>query len=165
MKKLKHHAGKVLLPGAAVLQVLLANSAQGADTAGAAAEAPSQGLEEIVVTAARREESQSKVPISVTAFTQETMDRDNVRTIDDIVRLTPGVQFNRNTEASSAIANISIRGIQSDAGSGATGIYIDDTPIQSRASFRGLGSSVWPQIFDLSRVEVLRGPQGTLFGA
>lgn len=164
MNKSKH-ASKILV-SSAVLQILLAHAAQAADTSAAAEAAPSQGgLEEIVVTAARREESQSKVPISVTAFTQETMDRDNVRTIDDIVRLTPGVQFNRTTEASSAIANISIRGISSDAGSGATGIYIDDTPIQSRASFRGLGSSVWPQVFDLARVEVLRGPQGTLFGA
>lgn len=122
------------------------------------------GLEEVVVTAARREESQSKVPISITAFTQKALDENNVRTVDDIMRLTPGVQFDRSGDRE-GIASISIRGVQSDAGSGATGIYIDDTPIQSRADIGGIGSSVWPQIFDLERVEVLRGPQGTLFGA
>ena len=60
--------------------------------------------------------------------------------------------------------NVSIRGISSEAGAGTTGIYIDDTPIQ----IRGLGfnsDNSLPAIFDLDRVEVLRGPQGTLFGA
>ena len=147
-----------------VLPSLISNLSQAADATDSAAAQPSEGLAEIVVTAARREESQSKVPISVTAFTQESLDRNNVRSVDDIARMTPGVQFSRTTDTG-AVANISIRGIQSDAGSGATGIYIDDTPIQSRASYNGLGSSVWPQIFDLQRVEVLRGPQGTLFGA
>lgn len=146
-----------------MLPSLISNITYAAESDSAAAQ-PSEGLAEIVVTASRREESQSKVPISVTAFTQETLDRNNVRSVDDIARMTPGVQFNRTTDIA-GVASISIRGIQSDAGSGATGIYIDDTPIQSRSSFGGLGSSVWPQVFDLERVEILRGPQGTLFGA
>lgn len=153
----------VLLQGT-LLQALLSTVVRADDTP--TAESPaSGGLEEVTVTASRREESQSKVAISVTAFTQKTLDDNTVRTVDDIAKLTPGVQFSRNSDASGSVANISIRGIQSDAGSGATGIYIDDTPIQSRASVSGLGSSVWPQIFDLERVEILRGPQGTLFGA
>lgn len=123
-------------------------------------------LEEIVVTATRREENLSKVPISISAFTQKTLDDRNVRTIDDIARLTPGVQFDRTANAGTAIANISIRGISSpDAGSGTTGIYIDDTPIQSRSVVQGIGSSAFPAVFDLERVEILRGPQGTLYGA
>jgi len=143
-------------------------SAQTADAtttgSNASANIPAGGLEEIVVTAARREQNESKVPISITAFTQKALDENNVRTVDDIMKLTPGVQFDRSGDRE-GIASISIRGVQSDAGSGATGIYIDDTPIQSRADIGGLGSSVWPQIFNLERVEVLRGPQGTLFGA
>ena len=156
---------ELLLPGV-VLQALLVNAAQSAEgNAPPANAAASGGLEEIVVTAARREESQSKVAVSITAFTQKTLDDNTVRTVDDLAKLTPGVSFSRTSDASGSVANISIRGISSDAGSGATGIYIDDTPIQSRASVSGLGSSVWPQIFDLERVEILRGPQGTLFGA
>ncbi|HVW70927.1 MAG TPA: TonB-dependent receptor plug domain-containing protein, partial [Steroidobacteraceae bacterium] len=153
----------LLLPGALLLAK--ATLAQQAGPSANTASASSEGLEEITVTASRREETASKVPISLTAFTQKTLDENIVRSVDDIAKMTPGVQFTRNSDYSGAVANISIRGVASDAGSGATGIYIDDTPIQNRASFSGLGSSVWPQIFDLERVEVLRGPQGTLFGA
>src|SRR6185295_14404622 len=60
--------------------------------------------------------------------------------------------------------NISIRGVNSTAGDATTGIYIDDTPIQIRTL--GFGSdNTLPAVFDLERVEILRGPQGTLFGA
>jgi iron complex outermembrane recepter protein len=116
-------------------------------------------LEEIIVTATRHEESLSKVPISVTAFTQETMDQKGIKDFQDIVRFTPGVSI----DASGTNA-ISIRGIASSGGAGTTGIYIDDTPIQMRA----LGfnpDDTLPKTFDLDRVEVLRGPQGTLFGS
>src|SRR5579863_4152381 len=117
------------------------------------------GLQEVVVTATRREESLSKVPISVTALTEEDIDQRGIKDFQDIVRFTPGVNIdNSGTNA------ISIRGISSSGGAGTTGIYIDDTPIQMRS----LGfnpDDTLPKTFDLDRVEVLRGPQGTLFGA
>src|SRR6202163_595792 len=116
-------------------------------------------LQEITVTATRREEGLSKVPISVSAYTQETMDIKGIRDFADIARFTPGVTIDANQTNS-----ISIRGISSSGGAGTTGIYIDDTPIQIRA----LGfnpDDPLPKTFDLDRVEVLRGPQGTLFGA
>lgn len=113
---------------------------------------------EIVVTATRQSQLLSRVPISISAFSQETMDVKGIKSFEDVARFTPGVRFDP------AGNNISIRGISSTAGAGTTGIYIDDTPIQ----IRGLGFSSdnsLPAIFDLERVEVLRGPQGTLFGA
>ncbi|MFI4868445.1 MAG: TonB-dependent receptor [Steroidobacterales bacterium] len=116
-------------------------------------------LQEIVVTSTRREESLSKVPISVTALTQEDMDTKGVKDIADVVRFTPGIAIDN-----SGTNNISIRGISSTGGAGTTGIYIDDTPIQ----IRGLAfnpDDALPKSFDIDRVEVLRGPQGTLFGA
>ena len=116
-------------------------------------------LEEIVVTATRREESLSKVPISLTALTQDTMDEKGIRDILDIVRFTPGVSI--DTSGTNAI---SIRGISSSGGAGTTGIYIDDTPIQMRAVGYNPDDTL-PKTFDLERVEVLRGPQGTLFGS
>jgi iron complex outermembrane recepter protein len=121
--------------------------------------AAATGLEEIVVTATRREEGISKVPISITAFSQDMIDQKGIKDFQDVVRFTPGVSI--DTSGTNAI---SIRGISSSGGAGTTGIYIDDTPIQMRA----LGfnpDDTLPKTFDLDRVEVLRGPQGTLFGA
>jgi outer membrane receptor protein involved in Fe transport len=124
------------------------------------------GLQEIVVTAQRRTQSLQDVSISVTAFNQEQMDAQGVRSIDDIARLTPGITFQRADARNGADSTISIRGIASSAGAATTGIYIDDTPIQVRELGAGnAGFTAFPQIFDLDRIEVLRGPQGTLFGA
>ena len=153
----------------AVLATVLAASAARAQTLPTDAEAGGAGLQEIVVTATRREERLQDVPISVSAFSQEKLDALGLRNIDDLTRLTPGVTFMRNGTGSSANYNdensdISIRGIDSQAGTSTTGIYIDDTPIQSRHI--GFGAvNAFPALFDLDRVEVLRGPQGTLFGA
>ena len=121
-------------------------------------------IEEIVVTAQRRSENIKDIPISVTAFSQEAMDKQGVRNVNDIARLTPGVTFNKFGNLGSSI---SIRGISSSAGAPTVGVYIDDTPIQTRATIASgnFSSNSYPQIFDLERVEVLRGPQGTLFGA
>jgi iron complex outermembrane receptor protein len=116
-------------------------------------------LQEVVVTSTRREENLSRVPISVTALTQEDMDTKGIKDITDVVRFTPGIAIDN-----SGTNNISIRGISSTGGAGTTGIYIDDTPIQ----IRGLAfnpDDALPKSFDIDRVEVLRGPQGTLFGA
>jgi outer membrane receptor protein involved in Fe transport len=127
------------------------------------------GLMEIVVTAERREERLQDVPISVAAFSQQKLDSQGLKSIDDLSRLSPGMTFMREGMGSNANYNdensdINIRGIDSGAGSPTTGIYIDDTPVQSRHI--GFGAvQVYPQLFDLDRVEVLRGPQGTLFGA
>ncbi|MDP9084659.1 MAG: TonB-dependent receptor [Pseudomonadota bacterium] len=117
------------------------------------------GLEEIVVTATRREENISRVPISITAISQEMLDQKGIKDFSDVARYTPGVAFD-----TSQTNQISIRGISSSGGSGTTGIYIDDVPIQVRAL--GFNSDdALLKLFDLDRVEVLRGPQGTLFGA
>jgi iron complex outermembrane receptor protein len=154
--------------GAALLCALLgtlamrpgraADAPQSADAA-TTASSSAVGMTEITVTATRREESLSKVPISISAFSQETMDEKGVKDITDLVRFTPGVSIDQTgTNA------ISIRGISSSGGAGTTGIYIDDTPIQMRSVGFNPDDTL-PKTFDLDRVEVLRGPQGTLFGA
>ena len=118
-----------------------------------------EGLQEVVVTATRREEELSRVPISVTAMTQADLDQKGIKDFLDIARFTPGVSIDN-----SATNAISIRGISSSAGAGTTGIYIDDTPIQVRSVGFNPDDAL-PKTFDLQRVEILRGPQGTLFGA
>ncbi|RKF22950.1 TonB-dependent receptor [Altericroceibacterium spongiae] len=114
--------------------------------------------DDIIVTATRQSTTISRVPISISAFDQSAMDTKGVKSIADAVRFTPGVSYNNRDNT------ITIRGISSGAGSGTTGIYIDDTPIQMRALGFDAHDTL-PAIFDLERVEVLRGPQGTLFGA
>jgi outer membrane receptor protein involved in Fe transport len=118
-------------------------------------------LQEITVTATRREESLSKVPISIAAIGQKDMDSRGLKQIDGLARFTPGLVLDRAVNGGN---NISIRGISSGAGAGTTGVYIDDTPIQVRNLAYSSGNA-FPALFDLERVEVLRGPQGTLFGA
>ena len=115
---------------------------------------------EIAITASRRSETLRRVPVSVSAYSADDMEVKTIRSIDDIVRNTPGVNLTRGFGNT---ASISIRGVAA-AGAGTTGVYIDDTPIHTRTL--NVGSYIsFPLIFDLDRVEVLRGPQGTLFGA
>jgi iron complex outermembrane recepter protein len=144
------------LVGCALTAALMPGAAFAAD-ADTAEEGPQ--LNEVVVTATRHEESLSKVPISVSAYTQESMDSLGIKDFTDIARYTPGVQIDAGQTNA-----ISIRGISSSGGAGTTGIYIDDTPIQIRAMGFNPDDTL-PKTFDLERVEVLRGPQGTLFGA
>jgi iron complex outermembrane recepter protein len=146
------------LAGCAVAAALLPGTTLAAD-ADAAAESTGPQMQEVVVTATRHEEALSKVPISVSAYTQDTMDSKGIRDFTDIARYTPGVTIDAGQTN-----NISIRGISSSGGAGTTGIYIDDTPIQIRAMGFNPDDTL-PKTFDLDRVEVLRGPQGTLFGA
>jgi outer membrane receptor protein involved in Fe transport len=147
---------------AAVSMLLSGGLARADDAAGAA---DGVVLEEITVTATRRAEDINKVPVNITAYTPEQMDNQGVRAIDDIARLTPDLQFTHTSGAAgNNSSNISIRGVFSDVGAATTGIYIDDTPIQMR-NIGYWNANAFPKVFDLERVEVLRGPQGTLFGA
>lgn len=137
---------------------------QAATPAPTAAEEPAEVQHgDIIVTATRRSESVLNVPISITAMSQESLDTKGIKNIADLGRITPGLAF---TPSWGGSTRISIRGISSGIGAGTTGIYIDDTPVQVRfVGASAVSTNVYPQIFDLDRVEVLRGPQGTLFGS
>jgi outer membrane receptor protein involved in Fe transport len=147
--------------GTGLLAALAVATAPGLAHAQSTPPEPSPGgaLQEIVVTATRHEESLSKVPLSVTALNQEALDLRGVKDIMDVARFTPGLNIDN-----SGTNNISIRGISSTGGAGTTGIYLDDTPIQMRALAFNPDEAL-PKSFDIDRIEVLRGPQGTLFGA
>jgi outer membrane receptor protein involved in Fe transport len=120
-------------------------------------------LEEVLVTAEKREESLRVVPISANVLTAADMDAAGIKSIGGIAAVTPGVEYDYDTQFGPGIlTRLGIRGIASDVGTSTTGIYIDDVPIQSRQS--GFGNA-YPVAFDLAQVEVLRGPQGTFFGA
>ncbi|WP_157218242.1 TonB-dependent receptor [Flavisphingomonas formosensis] len=155
---------RIALAAGVAAAALLSQPAMAADAAEAAA-APAADSSDIIVTAQRREQNVLKVPLSVATFSQAKMDTQGIRQIDDIARLTPSLRFTRTSGVTGNNgANISIRNIASDVGAATTAIYIDDTPIQIR-SVGYFPGNPYPRVFDLERVEVLRGPQGTLFGA
>lgn len=120
-------------------------------------------IDEIVVTAQRREERLQSVPISITAFDQESLEERDVKELPDLARFTPGLTIDAGarTSGASSASSIYIRGVgQSDFFASAepgVGIYIDGVYFG-----RTQGSIL--DVLDVSRVEVLRGPQGTLFG-
>jgi len=124
------------------------------------------GLEEIVVTAQRREERLDKVPISITAFSQKTMDDLHIENFSDLASITPGLIVSTPAASNQDNGDVAIRGIFSGFNAPTTQFYIDETPVAVRV-LPGAGplSSPRPDIFDLDRVEILRGPQGTLFGS
>lgn len=128
-------------------------------------------LQEIVVTSQRREESIDKVPISITALTQKNMDDLHIQNVNDLATVVPGLTLTPPVAVIPDFADIGIRGVYSSANGGVVGnapttqLYIDETPIAIRQLGAAASRSPWPEIFDLDRVEVLRGPQGTLFGA
>jgi len=118
------------------------------------------GLEEIVVTARRREEALQDTPISVSALSSATLERSNVQSLDDITRLMPNVSI--QAQSGFLAGNTAfIRGIGSQepllSVDSPVGIYIDGVYI-------GRNNASNLELVDLERIEVLRGPQGTLFG-
>jgi iron complex outermembrane recepter protein len=160
----KHCVSEGLRRGAMTVCLLLASPLMAANAAesGQAADT-SASLEEVVVTAEKREETIDKVPISVSVLSRDAMAQRNIQNIADVAAVSPGIDF-QNTGSTTAIA---IRGISSGTvGYSTTGIYIDDVPVQIRLDGGTIpGTNTSPLVFDLDRVEILRGPQGTLFGA
>ena len=125
-------------------------------------------LEEIVVTATKAATGSdvSKVPISITAFDSNMIDTLNAKDFEDLAVRTPGVVLTQTVFGGLAITNIQIRGISSRTSEPTTGMYLDDVPFTTIGNNTNIGGSVaLPVVFDLNRVEVLRGPQGTLFGS
>jgi len=121
---------------------------------------PSDQLSEVVVTAQKRTEDIKDIPISVSAISGAQLTEHHIADYDDITRAVPGVSFQAG--ASPGLDNIEIRGVSSTSGSATVGIYIDEVSVTTKNLFDG---AVQPKLFDLDRIEVLRGPQGTLYGA
>src|SRR5881394_918761 len=125
-------------------------------------------LEEIIVTATKAAAGVdvSKVPVSITAFDANMIDAVNAKDFADLAALTPGVVLTETQTFGLALTNIQIRGISSRTSEPTTGMYLDDIPFTTIGNNTNIGGSVaMPVVFDLERVEVLRGPQGTLFGS
>ncbi len=138
-----------------------ATDACAADAGGTAAAAIADAtLDTVVVTARKRDESLAEVPISVTVFSAQTLEAYNIQSFDDYATKTPNISFayGGGPTGISDARTVAIRGITGQnlfGTGGATGFYIDDTPVPG---------SVDPRVLDIDNIEVLKGPQGTLFG-
>ena len=124
------------------------------------AKASGYSLEEIIVTARKREESTQDVPIAITALDARTIERSFLTDLDDLERFAPNVVLDRNNYTGSGL-NASIRGISfgdlEKSFEPAVGISLDGV-------FFGTTTGANIEMFDIESVEMLRGPQGTLFG-
>jgi iron complex outermembrane receptor protein len=129
---------------------------------------PSDGesaqLQEIIVTATKRTEDIKDIPTSVSAISGDQLAEHHITDYDDITRTVPGVSFQAG--AGPGLETLEIRGVSSASGSETVGIYLDEVSITIKNNSNGTADgAVQPKLFDLDRVEVLRGPQGTLYGA
>ena len=110
------------------------------------------GIETVVVTAEKRADTLQNIPMSITAFTSDSIERQGITDFRDYAVHVPNLAF-AYTDNVTGGQSPALRGI---FGGGTTGMYLDDSP---------LPESLDPDVADIDRIEVLRGPQGTLYGA
>ena len=122
---------------------------------------PSQTLENIVVTAQKRTEDIKDVPLSVSVVSGQDLTETHTADYEDLARSVPGISF--SSQGGPGLDRIEMRGISSSAGSPTVSMYMNDVSI-TMPNLINTGASQ-PRFFDLDHVEVLRGPQGTLYGA
>ena len=129
-----------------------------ADPAVADATVNEGGIQDIVVTAQRTAQNLQNVPIAVSAFSAAALEEQQITNTTKLVQSIPNVSFTKGNFTGS---NLAIRGIGTTAvaasGDSGAGIHVNDMPIVNPRLFEG-------EFYDLQRVEVLRGPQGTLYG-
>ncbi len=121
-------------------------------------------IETVVVTASRRSESVQNVPGQVTALTGDALAQIHAKSFEDFASYVPGLSFQNSGPTSDLIA---IRGVTTGGSqlSGAVGLYVDQVPVGASSSFGLAFQSLSVNAFDMSRIEVLNGPQGTLYGS
>jgi iron complex outermembrane receptor protein len=144
----------IVLPGIAISQ-----------TAGSTGADQSASLQEVVVTAQKRQERAQDVPVPVTVLSSSSLLESNKTDVKDYYTSVPGLSVVPGNLGGSAGTSISIRGLTTGAGNPTVGTVIDDVPFGSSTTL-GAGGVV-PEFdpSELSSIEVLRGPQGTLYGA
>ncbi len=115
-------------------------------------------IEEMIVTAQKREQSVKDVPVSITTLSEDLLDKNNVTSIDDLSVLVPGLVSTGAGGGQSRF--VFLRGMANTSGfQPAVGLYLDEVPVNAQVN-----AQLDIRTYDLERIEVLKGPQGTLYG-
>jgi outer membrane receptor protein involved in Fe transport len=158
---------RILLLSVALVGLTAPGLAQraAAQTPAPASAAPAGGgsgkFEEIVVTSQKRSENVRKVPLSVTVLSGAQIRAAHIENFADLTRSVPNLSF--SSQAGEGLSNLEIRGISSSAGTATVALYLDDVSLTTRNL--PTEGAVEPRFLDIARLEVLRGPQSTLYGA
>lgn len=157
------HAKAVLTTGSALVAMMAAWAPAMAQEAAQSERAETAGLEEIVVTAQKRSENVQNVPVAITAFSASTLAEKSINSVQGLSNLTPNVTLDAGSpfSGSSSVLTAYIRGIGQDDFAfnldPGVGVYVDGVYLA-----RTVGANT--DLLDVERIEVLKGPQGTLFG-
>jgi outer membrane receptor protein involved in Fe transport len=128
-----------------------------------ATDAPAESLHEIIVTAEKRTSTVQDTPISVTAVTGAQIEQRGFTDFTSLSQTVPGISMKSSGPGQT---EFEMRGMTSSGGNSATvGFYLDDTPLSAPAAAQNGKVVIDPNLYDLNRIEVLRGPQGTLYGS
>lgn len=123
----------------------------------------SSGIEEVIVTALKRDTSLQETPLSISAVTGASLANSGIQDLTNLTQSVPGLNFE---DQGPSLTRVTIRGIRSP-GEPTVGIYYDETPVSGAVGSGNDAGGATPlaKLFDVERVEVLRGPQGTLYGS
>jgi iron complex outermembrane receptor protein len=135
------------------------SAAVAAILAGVSSQSLAQSLDEFIVTAERRETALQQTPISIAAFTADTMELKGLETLEDVATVTPNLDIKGSRGTGNVSPTYQIRGLSGGGGLGerSSAMYIDGI-------FMPRTTGPYMNVLDIERIEVLRGPQGTLFG-
>lgn len=123
-----------------------------------------QTLETVTATAQKRVQVVTEIPMSISVIGEEQLDRLQINNVNNLVGIIPGLQV--TSLGWPGRSQVAIRGIMPMGNTASTAIYVDDIPLTPNGSLSGGTSGMFDLLpYDLQHVEVLRGPQGTLYGA
>lgn len=160
----RRKAATTLLLGAtgmlALAGALAPQAAMAADAPAAVSDVGSDTGSEIVVSAQKRKEAARDIPLSLSLLGADKLAQDHIADYADLARSAPGLAFTNSGNSSNS--RISMRGVSSASGAATVGVYLNDVSLTIPNQF--FTGTTLPRLFDLDHVEVLRGPQGTLYG-
>jgi outer membrane receptor protein involved in Fe transport len=154
---MKQDIKKRLFLGVAALTIAMPAAAQTVEPDA------SSGRDEIIVTAQKRDQRLIEVPQSISVVGEKVLDRLNATSFQDYLALVPGLQLNQDTPGAGRLI---LRGVNTGGVASTVAVYVDETPFGSSTGLVNAGVLAGDfDTFDIQRIEVLRGPQGTVYGA